>query len=155
MALVFSKDVVRWFEGAKWKQPSDWHDSALWILDIVEAGRAKDWNTWKLLSNYPMQKGFACGFITPIIHCLNDALPVINSKVVKTYADVSATLGVRDEISASLVQYPDNFQRVVRLVEQLKSLGIGNLTEWDMYCHWNVSKRLGGQLEIAEAPGLG
>lgn len=140
-----TKDVVQWFEGAKWKQPGDWHDSALWILEIVEAGRVEEWATWNHLANQPMQKGFGCGFITPIVHCLNNSLPVVNSKVVKTYAEVVAELGVGDEISASLLDYQENAQRVVRLVEQLKPLGLGNLTEWDIYCHWNISKRLGGR----------
>lgn len=147
-----SKDVVRWFEGAKWKQSSDWPPTAQWILAMVEAGSFENWEDWKKLSSHPMQKGFACGFITPIVHCLNNPLPVINSKVVRTYADVAEMLGIRDEISASLIDYPDNKDRILRLIEQLKPLGISDLVEWDMYCHWHISKRLGGKVELVDAP---
>ena len=127
-ARALPKDVVRWFEGAKWKQASDWHDSALWILDIVEAGASR--RLERLESGFRItqcKKGSPAAFITPIIHCLNDALPVINSKVVKTYADVAAALGVRDEISASRQSsIPDNLPAsCAAWSSKLKPLGLG------------------------------
>ena len=83
-----NKDVKSWFEGAGWKDPSEVARGGRELpLDISEAGRAEDsGQLGGIWPTTPAQKGFACGFITPIVHCLNAGLPVINSKVVKTYA---------------------------------------------------------------------
>jgi 5-methylcytosine-specific restriction protein B len=96
-----TKDVKSWFEGAEWKKPEDWPAVAAWLLDIAEAGKKEDWAQWKALAQQSVQKGFACGFITPIVHCLNLRLPVINSKVVRTYKEVAPILGLAPEISPS------------------------------------------------------
>jgi hypothetical protein len=37
------------------------------------------------------------------------------------------------------------------LVDRLGSLGLHDLDEWDVYCHWHVSKRLGGKVEEPRA----
>jgi hypothetical protein len=139
-----TKDIKAWFEAAKWKQPSEWPAAVDWLFEIIDAGIREDWPAWRDLSQKPIQRGFACGFISPIIHCLNTTFPVINSKVVRTYEAVAKELGVKGEISSWLEEYPDNQCRVVEMVKQLAELGIENLVEWDVYCHWNVVKKLGG-----------
>jgi len=139
-----TKDVKAWFEGAGWKRPSEWNQAARWLLQIVEAGHKRDWSLWRSLAADPIQRGFACGFITPIIHCLAPGLPIINAKVVKTYKAVSEMLGLGDEISTPLAEYPENEQRVIAVVGKLEPYGIRDYREWDIYCHWNISKRLGG-----------
>src|SRR5438045_3059161 len=82
---VLEPCLKSWFEGANWKKADEWPAVAAWLLDISEAGKREEWDRWKDLSQEPLQKGFACGFITPIVHCLNPKLPVVNSKVVRTY----------------------------------------------------------------------
>lgn len=149
-----TKDVRMWFEGAKWKSSEEWPDVAIWLLDIVEAGKSEDWTSWRTLAANQLQKGFACGFITPIVHCLNPNLPVINSKVVKTFSETAPRLGSPSEISAALHDYPDNQGKILDLVNCLKDEGIQGLYEWDIYCHWNVAKRLGGSMPIAPVPLL-
>ncbi len=147
-----TKDVKSWFEGAGWKAPSEWPEVANWLLDIAEAGRVEDWDRWRELARHPAQKGFACGFITPIVHCLNAELPVINSKVVKTYAAVAPALGMTDEITPALGAFPESRDRLMGLVSRLGALGLNGLDEWDVFCHWSVSKRLGGKAEEAGVP---
>jgi hypothetical protein len=139
-----TKDIKAWFEGAGWKKNSEWPDVARWLLEIVGAGAQRDWTKWQSLSQLPIQRGFACGFISPIVHCVSPSLPVINSKVVKTYKSAQAALGDEAEISSALIDYPENQQRVLDLVAALSTYGIHNLNEWDVYCHWNVDKGLGG-----------
>jgi len=146
-----TKDIRAWFEGAGWKRSSEWPEAARWLLEIVGAGSQRKWDTWRSLAQVPIQRGFACGFITPIVHCLAPALPVINSKVVKTYDSIQKSLGVTDEISSSLFDYPENQQRVVDLAAKLSTYGIHDLNEWDVYCHWNVDKSLGG-VSVASPP---
>lgn len=142
-----TKDVVAWFEGAKWKTRDEWPETVEWLLNVVEAGSTEDWDTWYRLAELPMKKGFAAGFITPIIHCLNPVLPVVNSKVVNTYGAVAAELGLNKQISALLIEYPESsLPSVLEMVELLRPLGIETLNQWDIYCHWNVSKRLGGRI---------
>jgi hypothetical protein len=150
-----TKDVKSWFEGAGWKMPAEWPDVANWLLDIAEAGREEDWGRWRDLAHAPAQKGFACGFITPIVHGLNPRLPVINSKFVKTYAVVAQHLGLADEISPALDAYPESQARLVALVGKLDPLGLHGIDEWDMFCHWSVSKRLGGKTDGPVAPVAG
>lgn len=140
-----TKDVRMWFEAANWKQPSEWPAAAEWLLDLVEAGSSEDWTQWQSLAVQPIQKGFACGFITPIVHCLNNNLPVINSKVVKTFQQVAKELGLDQKISAALEEYPENQKLIVALVAKLQDAGIDALIGWDIYCHWNVAKKLGGK----------
>lgn len=139
-----TKDIRMWFEGARWKNPAEWPEAARWLLDVAKAGAAENWSEWITLAQKPIQRGFACGFITPIVHCLNPNLPVINSKVVRTYADVAVELGHNSEISPALVEYPDNQKRIMELVAALQPYGIKDLREFDIYCHWNIDKRLGG-----------
>jgi hypothetical protein len=139
-----TKDIRMWFEGARWKKPSEWPDAARWLLDVANAGAAGNWSEWVALAQKPIQRGFACGFITPIVHCLSPNLPVINSKVVKTYAAVAAELGLDSEISPALVEYPENQKKITELVAALQSYGIKDLREFDIYCHWNIDRRLGG-----------
>ncbi len=139
-----TKDIRSWFEGAGWKEPSEWPETALWLLDIVGAGAAEKWTDWRNLAQQSIQRGFACGFISPIVHCLKPGLPVINGKVVKTYTDIASELDVGDEISSSLVDYPQNSQKVLALLDRVRPLGINELREFDIYCHWNIDRRLGG-----------
>lgn len=146
---AISKNVRVWFETMKWKTAEDWPGTALWILDMVEAGRTEDWDAWNSLATSPMQKGFACGFITPIVYCLNSNQPVINTKVLKTYKQVAKELGIKERISPSLTEYLENKEHLFNLVEQLKPLGIYSMGEWDIYCVWNISKRLGGKNETS------
>lgn len=139
-----TKDIRMWFEGARWKKPTEWPEAARWLLDVVNAGAAENWSEWVTLAQKPIQRGFACGFITPIVHCLNPNLPVINSKVVRTYADVAAELGLESEVSPALVEYPENQKRILELIAALQPYGIKDLREFDIYCHWNIDRRLGG-----------
>lgn len=140
-----TKDVKSWFEGANWKKAEEWPAVAAWLLDICEAGKREEWDTWRDLSQEPVQKGFACGFITPIVHCLNPKLPVVNSKVVRTYAKVAPVLGLVPEISSALADYPRTAELLSSLVQHLGGLGLHGFDEWDIYCHWNVAKKLGGK----------
>ncbi len=140
-----TKDVRSWFEGAGWKNPHEWLEAAAWVCDIASAGSEESWPEWRRLAKLPIQRGFACGFITPIVHCLNTALPVINSKVVRTYAAVALALGAKDDISSNLADYPENMAKLLQMVKQLSPFGIVQLLEFDVFCHWSVDKRLGGR----------
>ena len=124
-----TKDVKAWFEGANWKKPEEWPATAEWLLDICEAGRVANWTEWQELATHPFQKGFACGFITPIVHCLNDNLPVINSKVVKTYKALAEELGLKTKISSALEEYPVSQDLLIKLIAMLKEVGIQDLLQ--------------------------
>lgn len=139
-----TKDIRMWFEGAGWKAAGEWREAALWVMDIVDAGLNANWPSWRDLAQQPIQRGFGCGFISPIVHCLRPDLPVINSKVVRTFADLAGDLGLAQRITANLLDYPDHYGLVLALVDRLKPMGIGDVREFDIYCHWNIHKRLGG-----------
>ncbi len=147
-----TKDIRTWFENAGWKKPSDWPEVAIWLLDIAEAGRSENWIAWENLANKPIKKGFQDGFITPIVHCLNSNLPVINNKVVATYAAVASELGLKTEINRTLLEYPQHYKTLLALVAKLKPLGLESLQEWDIYCHWNIDKKLGGVTVSSNKP---
>ncbi len=138
------RDVRSWFEGAGWKKPEDWIPTASLIFEAVEDivnGRREAWD--KFL-NSPYRHGFGTGFISPILFCLDDQFPVINSKVVKTYKYCTEQLGEPDEIDAKLVNYLGNAEKVKTLQRRLASLDLKNIREFDIFCHYMVSKRLGG-----------
>jgi predicted RNA-binding protein with PUA-like domain len=138
------KDVRSWFEGAGWKKPEDWEPTARLIFEAIDGlinGQQKDWDRF-LDSEY--RHGFGTGFISPILFCLDERFPVINSKVVKTYGYCTEQLGELDEIDAKLVNYLKNAAKVRALLERLAPLGLKSIREFDIFCHYMVSKRLGG-----------
>lgn len=150
-----TKDIKAWFEGAKWKKPHEWSAVAQWLMEIVTAGSEENWELWQELSSDPIHKGFASGFISPIVYCLNPKLPVINSKVVRTYRSVVMELGWDSEISSDLPSYPACAEKIWNLIDKLEPYGITNYPEWDIYCHWNIAKRLGGKAAVTiEGEGI-
>jgi len=149
-----TKDIRSWFENAGWKNATEWPEVAIWIMDIAQAGQTENWENWGELAKKPIQKGFQDGFITPIVHCLNPKLPVINNKVVETFQNVTTELGLKVEITNALKDYPTNQMRLRELVERLRPLGLNDLLEWDIFCHWNVAKRLGKNAVIEPATSL-
>lgn len=139
-----SKDVRKWFEGAGWKKPQDWQPTARLLFEAVDGLIQGDLPAWQRFVESPYRHGFGTGFISPILFCLDQQYPVINSKVVKTYRYCTTQLGRRDDIDASLENYFMNASKVKTLQQQLAPLGITNLHEFDIFCHFMVSKRLGG-----------
>ncbi len=138
------KDVRSWFEGAGWKKPEDWEPTARLIFEAVDSiinGKRDGWNRF-LASEY--RYGFGTGFISPILFCLDEQYPVINSKVVKTYRYCMQQLGEPDEIDAKLDSYFENAGKVRALQQRLLPYGLKDIREFDIFCHYNVSKRLGG-----------
>jgi predicted RNA-binding protein with PUA-like domain len=138
------KEVRSWFEGAGWKEPDDWPPTARLLFEAVDGlvtGNHEPWNKF-LASEY--RHGFGTGFVSPILFCLDDQFPVINSKVVKTYRYCTAQLGQPDQIDAKLDNYLENAKKVNALQRHLEPLGLTTIREWDIFCHYMVSKRLGG-----------
>jgi len=139
-----TKDVRAWFEGAGWKKPEDWPETARLLFEAIEGRVADNEKPWARFLQSKYRRGFAAGFISPILFCLDERFPVINSKVVKTYKYCTAQLGQPDEIDAALEHYPQNADKVRALQQRLEPLGLRSLQEWDIFCHYMVSKRLGG-----------
>lgn len=139
-----TKDIRLWFEGAGWKKPKDWSQTARLIFEAVDGlinGEKQAWDKF-LKSKY--RHGFGTGFISPILFCLNDQFPVINSKVVKTYKYCKTQMGEPDEIDAKLDHYLENTEKLKALLKRLESIGLKNIREFDIFCHYMVSKRVGG-----------
>jgi predicted RNA-binding protein with PUA-like domain len=138
------KDVRSWFEGAGWKKPEDWEPTARLIFGAVDGLVTGKYEAWERFLASEYRYGFGTGFISPILFCLDDQFPVINSKVVKTYKYCAQELGQPDEIDAKLANYLTNAEKVRSLQRRLASLGLRSLREFDIFCHYMVSKRLGG-----------
>jgi predicted RNA-binding protein with PUA-like domain len=138
------KDVRGWFEGAGWKQPEDWPQTARLIFEAVDGLVSGEKQAWAEFLGSKYRHGFGTGFISPILFCLDERFPVINSKVVKTYKYCTTQLGEPDEIDARLDHYLENAEKVKALQKRLEPLGLKNIREFDIFCHYMVSKRLGG-----------
>ena len=139
-----TKDICLWFEGAGWKKPEDWAPTAQVIFEGVDGlvnGETQAWDKF-LKSDY--RKGFGTGFISPILYCLDNKYPVINSKVVKTYKYCKAQLGEPHEIDAKIENYLENAEKLKALVDILKPIGMKDTQVFDIFCHYMVSKRIGG-----------
>src|SRR5690606_23758739 len=109
------KDIRGWFEGAGWKKPEDWPQTALLIFEAVEGLLAGRMDTWDRFLQSDYRYGFGTGFISPILFCLDERFPVINSKVVKAYRYCTGQFGETDEIDASLEHYLANAEKVKAL----------------------------------------
>ena len=99
---------------------------------------------WHRFLDSKYRQGFGTGLVSPVLFCLDDRFPVINSKVVKTYRYCTEQLGEPDRIDAKLDHYLENAEKVKRLQKNLEPFGLNSLREWDIFCHYIVSKRLGG-----------
>lgn len=138
------KDVRGWFEGAGWKKPGDWTVTARLLFEAIEGLIAGDLKPWHRFLSSEYRHGFGTGFVSPILFCLDAQFPVINSKVVKTYRYCIEQLGSVDEIDARLDHYLENAKKVLALQKRLVPFGLQSIREWDIFCHYMVSKRLGG-----------
>jgi len=138
------KDVRSWFEGAGWKKPKDWSQTARLIFEAVDGLVSGEKQAWAEFLNSKYRRGFGTGFITPILFCLDERFPVITSKVVKIYKYCTEQLAEPDEIDAKLDHYLENAEKVKALQKRLEPLGLKNIREFDIFCHFMVSKRLGG-----------
>lgn len=139
-----TKDVRKWFEGAKWKTADEWPETARLILEAIHGIINDDVIPWKTFLNSSYRRGFGTGFISPILFCLDQKFPIINSKVVKTYRYCMTQLGEPDEINASLADYLANGPKVLDLYKRLEPYGIGSIIEADVLCHYMVTKKYGG-----------
>ena len=138
------KDVRGWFEGAGWKEPADWPPTARLLFEAVNGLISGDKAAWDAFLKSEYRHGFGTGFVSPILFCLDKQYPVINSKVVKTYRYCTAQLDGEDRIDAKLGHYLENAEKVKALQKRLKPLGLKTIYEWDIFCHYMVSKSLGG-----------
>jgi predicted RNA-binding protein with PUA-like domain len=138
------KEVRSWFEGAGWKAPEDWPPTARLMFEAIDGLVSGDMRAWDKFLRSKYRHGFGTGFISPILFCLDERFPVINSKVVKTYRYCTAQLGEPDQIDARLDNYLENAEKVKALQKRLEPFGLESLQEWDIFCHYMVSKRLGG-----------
>lgn len=139
------KDVRSWFEGAGWKEPEDWEPTARLLFEAIDGIVRGDMEPWNRFLESEYRHGFGTGFVSPILFCLDDQrFPVVNSKVVKTYRYCTEQLGEPENIDARLENYLKNAEKVQALQKRLEPLGLESLREWDIFCHFMVSKRLGG-----------
>jgi len=139
-----TKDICLWFEGAGWKKPEDWSPTAKLIFEAIDGIVSSKKQPWDKFLKSKYRHGFGTGFITPILFCLDTSFPVINSKVVKTYKYCKSQLGSPDEIDSKLENYNENAEKLKVLINRLNPLGIKNIREFDIFCHYMVSKRIGG-----------
>ena len=150
-----TRDVRGWFEGAGWKEPDDWQPTARLLFEAVDGFISNDLDAWNTFLSSPYRVGFGTGFISPILYCLDEQWPVINSKVIRTIAYVTESLGRPRQIDARLENYRDNAQIVKETIARLKEYGIDAYLEFDIMCHFLVSKRLSGILAKKSRPDEG
>lgn len=139
-----TRDVRQWFEASGWKKPEDWKPTAELIFTSIDGLLRNDLVAWQLFVDSPYRHGFGAGFISPILFALDRKYPVINSKVVKTYNYCSEHLDQADEIDASLANYLANADKVQQMQARLADYGLTSIVYWDVFCHYMVSKRVGG-----------
>jgi predicted RNA-binding protein with PUA-like domain len=139
-----TKDVRKWFEGAKWKTADQWPETVRLMLEAIHGINNDNLKPWNKFVGSPYRHGFGTGFISPILFCLDQKFPVINSKVVKTYRYCMSQLGKPDDVNASLADYQDNSKKVLALYKKLQAFGINTLEEADIFCHYMVTKKYGG-----------
>jgi hypothetical protein len=139
-----TKDICLWFEAAGWKKPEDWTPTAKIIFEGVDGLVSGKKEAWFKFIKSKYRHGFGTGFISPILFCLDKNFPVINSKVVKTYKFCKSQLGEPDEIDAKLENYLKNAEKLKSLVDRLKRMGMKDTQVFDIFCHYMVSKRIGG-----------
>jgi hypothetical protein len=139
---VIDIDIKTWFENAHWQTSDNWPAVARAIFGLID-GLLKDRDPNRLTdfrSDHVLSKGFKTAMLSPILYCLDPThFLVINNKNVKTIN----FLLQRDAID-TLTQYFENMQ-VIR--DAIKEFGINEFENYDMFdafCHYMVSRKLGG-----------
>lgn len=148
---TITKDIKSWFEAAGWQKKENWSKVSetvfLLIYKIVKGEGPKQAISEFLQSEF--SKGFQTGMISPILYCLNPKFLVINSKTVDTINFI-----VDNEIIDSrLENYLDNVEKIRTALDKLDNpLFTEKWENFDAFCHWMCSKRLGGyaRVEIEE-----
>lgn len=118
------KDIRGWFEAIGWKRTEDWEPTARMLFEAIDGVLRGDFGPWDEFIGSDYQYGFGAGLISPILFCLDNQYPVINSKVVKTYAAITTLLGNKDTINAKLDMYFENAEKVKALQAQLVPYGL-------------------------------
>ena len=101
----------------------------------MEPKKIRDWID-EFTANKSYSKGFQCGLITPILFCVNDSFPIVNTRVVETYNKFSDEQGWNDKISNQLADYPDSISKCQKLVD---ILSLKDFEDFDLFCVWHSS----------------
>ena len=98
-----------------------------WIKDFVSGGF----------------KGFQTGIISPILFCIDDKFPVINTPVTNAYNTISGILRWNNTISSKIGSYMDSKKKCQKLVDALNVDEFKDLGIFFLFCGWAAYPKLG------------
>ena len=105
-------------------------------------------NTFK---SGPYKNGFQTAMLTPVLYYLDPYFFFINRKTVNSFRFISKILGKDENISADLVNYIDNNEKLKKLVKMLNGfIPDLNFESFDAFCHWLCTEHLGNYAEDPE-----
>ena len=117
----------------------DWNVIANMVFTLAkrfqqEPEKLKTWIE-EFVSDDIHSRRLQCGSITPILSCINDSFPVINSNIVRTYNVFSYNLGWDDRMSQKLVDYMDIIPKCNRLIDLL-DMDKMDYDVFGLFCWW-------------------
>ena len=98
----------------------DWNMIANMVYDLASKCQDEPNNLELWIKEFTTDKKYSrrlqCGSISPILFCVNDSFPTVNSKVVNTYNDISQELGWSDRLSSKLEDYASSIEKCRKLI---------------------------------------
>ena len=110
----------------------------------------------EFISDKTRTRNIQCGAITPILFCINDAFPLVNSRTIRTYDEFARTFGWNDKVSYKLEDYMESRSKFNRLIAHLGVDSTSDRTIHNIFAWWYdfVRRKEGEDDEIDEKEGV-
>ena len=132
----------------------DWNMIANMVYDLASKCQDEPNNLELWIKEFTADKKYSrrlqCGSISPILFCVNDSFPTVNSKVVNTYNDISQELGWSDRLSSKLEDYASSIEKCRKLIGAIGIAEMTNMVIFDLFCWWYDTRRKRGGDETSE-----
>ena len=126
----------------------DWNMIANMVYDLASKCQDEPNNLELWIKEFTADKKYSrrlqCGSISPILFCVNDSFPTVNSKVVNTYNDISQELGWSDRLSSKLEDYASSIEKCRKLIGAIGIAEMTNMVIFDLFCWWYDTRRKRG-----------
>lgn len=131
---------IKQFLGRYDYNDGDWNKIANMVYDLASKLQNEpsklEWWIKEFIADKKHSRMLQCGTISPILFCINDLFPVINSKVINTYGDFSQKFGWNDEIPLKLENYVDSIKKCKKLIDAIGIVEVKDMAVFDLFCWW-------------------
>ena len=132
-------NIKQFFKNYKYND-NDWKMIANMIYNLLQKFQQNPEKLPELIDEFTSDRvhsrSFQSGSISPLLFCINDSFPLINSRVMHTYNDFSSNFDWNDIMSPKLDKYVDNIKKCNKLISFINIAELKDFTVFDLFCYW-------------------